>query len=167
MCLWTVYRSNIATIYWKETKISKECHVANMNHFHFFKTVYCTIQKQSNNELSCNMNKILALPLNKWFDNGFKPLWSPCHFKSLLQKCEKRDIFLITHFGRQANGDGTMISQIELSKLAETLSAILWCHKIFGGCRCNTEISILAVILACLALIVFWRSDLISKMLIS
>ena len=40
-----------------------KCHVAIMNHFYFFKAVYCNnthvveMQKQTNNELSNNMKK--------------------------------------------------------------------------------------------------------------
>ena len=50
--------------------------------------------------------QILALSLNKCFKSDFKLLKSPYHFKRLFQKCEKRGIFLVAHFGLQANGGG-------------------------------------------------------------
>ena len=50
--------------------------------------------------------QISVILQNKCFKSGFKPFQSPYHFKRLFQKCEKRGIFLIALFGRQANGVG-------------------------------------------------------------
>ena len=45
-------------------------------------------------------------PLNIWFKRYFKSRFSPFQSKNQSQKCQKRGIFLILNFGRQANGGG-------------------------------------------------------------
>ena len=83
---------------------------------------------------------ILALPPKKCLKNGFKAHQSPYHFKRLFRKCEKRAIFLIANFGRQANeGGGGREPNSTLECSINSIDCLML--QFFGGWRRNTEIS--------------------------
>ena len=63
-------------------------------------------------------------PLNICFKRCFKLLFSPLQCIKQSQKCQKRGIFLILHFGRHANG-GAIAPPPLATLLAYTVCAML------------------------------------------